>query len=152
MITPKSKPDAELTLQDELNRKVLSALESLDLRYQTGQITESQLEEALQAVYRAVFGLVTDNALQDIMDAYEPTVTSAKAGYFTRVEKGSEHRFVVWVADTDHVDIIDSYTGDTKVMPRPKSLSPHEFYEKVIAALNIKGWVIKNVKEQESEH
>jgi hypothetical protein len=125
-------------LQSELDRKVLDALSVLEARHSRGQITEFQLSESIQSLYRAVYGLVVDPSLEEIMTDYEPAV-EAKACYLSTLQKLSEKLFVYWRVNSEAVVIFSDVYGEKKVKI-PEAADPHLHYKKIIEHLEQKGW------------
>jgi hypothetical protein len=125
-------------LQDELDRKVLDALSVLNLRYSTCQITECQLSEGIQTLYRAVHGLVLDLSLEEIMNEYEPVV-EVKACYVSTLWKSTEKLFVYCRVDSEFVNVFSDMYGEKKVNI-PEVADPHLHYKKIIEHLEKKGW------------
>jgi hypothetical protein len=137
-------------LQDELDRKVLDTLDKLSLRYNTGQINEAQLGESIASLYCAVFGLVTDKSLEEIMNAYEPTVTVSTV-YFLKMRKSDSLVFVTWATDDEAITVHDAHTGAEKRYAIPTKDSPHEFYNRITDAMRLKGWRDVNNNEEASD-
>lgn len=133
---PKSE---EYDLQSELDRKVLDTLEKLDFKYSTGQITEHQLGTAMQTLYQATFGLVQDESLETIMNAYVPVVV-APCAYLAKLSKGNSLIYVTWEPDQDEILITTAFTGEVKRIPIPDAQSAHSFYNKIISKLTDSGW------------
>jgi hypothetical protein len=133
------KPRPEYSLQDELDRKVLDTLEKLDMKYSTGQITEGELAQGMQALYTACFGLVVDKSLQDIMDAYEPTVR-VKSRYFMKLRKGQDLIFLMWAVEDENIEIMTAFTGAVRKVQIPLEETPHLFFNKVLTKLTSSGW------------
>lgn len=137
-------------LQDEVDRKVLDAIEKLTMRYDTGQITEAQLGESLMTLYTAFFGLTTDKSLQEIVDAYEPLVTSPCV-YFEKMRKLDNLVFVIWRVDTDFIEVHSAHTGDVKHYNIPLKFSAHEFYNRILTMMTDKGWSQVNNEDEVNE-
>ncbi len=133
------KPRPEYSLQDEIDRKVLDTLEKLDMKYSTGQITEGELAQGMQALYSACFGLVNDESLQNIMDAYEPTVRVVSR-YFVKLRKGQELIFLMWSVEDEHIEIMTAFTGAVRKVQIPLEETPHLFFNKVLNKLTKSGW------------
>ena len=129
----------DFSLQSELDRKVADALQQLRLRYDTGQITESQLSESMRTLYRACFGLVEDTLLQEVLDDYKPTV-EIRSCYYVRMYKLTESIDVTWYVDDEFIGLRDSYTGDQRQLLIPEKSIPHDHFRKMLDALEKKGW------------
>ncbi len=140
----------EYDLQSEIDRKVLDTLEKLDLRYNTGQITEAQLSEGFLTLYTATFGLCSDEQLQTVIEAYERTV-EVPDGYFVKMRKLNAYRYVTWRVNTSYIEVTESDTGDVKRIDVPTRLSPHEFYNAALSKLESAGWVNVSSEDENDE-
>ena len=130
--------DGGFDLQSELDRKTLDALRVLYSRYEFGQITEHQLSEALSTLYRAVFGLVKDDTLGDVMDAYKSSV-STQPCYCKRLWRSTDKLTVIWFIEDDYITIAGDDLGENQIKISSK-VDPHDSYEKLLTLLGKKGW------------
>lgn len=139
-------------LDAELNRKTLDTLDKLWMRYANNEITEHQLAAAMQTLYSMVFGLVSDNQLADVVDAYEPVLTISKPCYFVRMRALNNLRFVSWRAGDEYIEVHDpdeldepkKQLGlDSDFAKAGKAETMHELFQQVVEAYQRGGYTIQ---------